>query len=172
MEGLTDCVSDGSEKKLTVLSHLTGENETKQLTENTDYTAIYSNNVHPYTLTPDDAGFDSEKAPKVTLYGTGNYCGKAEHYFTISENTAAAPSITTGSLPDGKVGEAYSQTLTATGTTPITWSIDCGDLPCRSEPEQGHRRDQRHAYRGREPPDSPSRPPTARAAIRRSYLLR
>ena len=127
MEGLTDCVSDGSEKKLTVLSHLTGENETKQLTENTDYTAIYSNNVHPYTLTPDDAGFDSEKAPKVTLYGTGNYCGKAEHYFTISENTAV-PSITTNTLPNGKVGEAYSQTLIATGTEPITWSIS-GELP-------------------------------------------
>ena len=128
LEGLTDCVSDGSEKKLTGLSHQTGENETKQLAENTDYTASYSNNVHPYTLTPDDAGFDSEKAPKVTLYGTGNYCGKAEHYFTISENAAAAPSITTSSLPDGKVGEAYSHTLTATGTAPITWSID-GGLP-------------------------------------------
>ena len=129
MEGLTDCVYDGSEKKLTGLSHQTGENETKQLAENTDYTASYSNNVHPYTLKPDDEGFDSEKAPKVTLYGTGNYCGKAEHYFTISESTAAAPSITTSSLPDGKVGEAYSQTLTANGTTPITWSIDGGNLP-------------------------------------------
>ena len=84
MEGLTDCAYDGSEKKLTGLSHKTGENETKQLTENTDYTATYSNNVYPYTLNPNDAGFDPEKAPKVTLYGTGNYCGKAEHYFTIS----------------------------------------------------------------------------------------
>ena len=128
LEGLTDCVSDGSEKKLTGLSHQTGENETKQLAENTDYTASYSNNVHPYTLKPDDEGFDSEKAPKVTLYGTGNYCGKAEHYFTISENTAAAPTITTSSLSDGKVGEAYSQTLTANGTEPIIWSID-GGLP-------------------------------------------
>ena len=128
LEGLTDCVSDGSEKKLTGLSHQTGENETKQLAENTDYTASYSNNVHPYTLTPDDAGFDPAKAPKVTLYGTGNYCGKAEHYFTISENAAAAPSITTSSLPDGKVGEVYSQILTATGTTPIKWSIS-GALP-------------------------------------------
>ena len=90
LEGLTDCVSDGSEKKLTGLSHQTGENETKQLAENTDYIAVYSNNVHPYTLTPDDAGFDSEKAPKVTLYGTGNYCGKAEHYFTISAEAPAA----------------------------------------------------------------------------------
>ena len=129
MEGLTGCVSDGSEKKLTGLSHQTGENETKQLTENTDYTASYSNNVHPYTLKPDNEGFDSEKAPKVTLYGTGNYCGKAEHYFTISESAAAAPSITTSSLPDGKVGEAYSQILTATGTTPIKWSISGGARP-------------------------------------------
>ena len=128
LEGLTDCVSDGSEKKLTGLSHQTGENETKQLTENMDYTAIYSNNVNPYTLTPDDAGFDPEKAPKVTLYGTGNYCGKAEHYFTISENTAV-PSITTNTLPNGKVGEAYSQTLTADGTTPITWSVSGSALP-------------------------------------------
>ena len=129
LEGLTDCVSDGSEKKLTGLSHKTGENETKQLAENTDYTASYSNNVHPYTLTPGDEGFDSKKAPKVTLYGTGNYCGKAEHYFTISENATAAPSITTDTLPNGKVGEAYSQTLTADGTTPITWGIDSGNLP-------------------------------------------
>ena len=129
LEGLTDCVSDGREKKLTGLSHQTGENETKQLTENTDYTAIYSNNVHPYTLKPDDAGFDPEKAPKVTLYGTGNYCGKAEHYFTISESTAAAPTITTDTLPNGKVGEAYNHTLTADGTTPITWSVSGGALP-------------------------------------------
>ena len=127
LEGLTDCAHDGSEKKLTGLSHQTGENETKQLTENTDYTASYSNNVHPYTLKPDDAGFDPEKAPKVTLYGTGNYCGKAEHYFTISENAAAAPTITTDTLPGGKVGEAYSQTLSATGTTPIRWSVENGN---------------------------------------------
>ena len=92
MEGLTDCAYDGSEKKLTGLSHKTGENETKQLTENTDYTADYSNHVYPYTLNPNDAGFDPKKAPKVTLYGTGDYCGKVEHYFTISGD--AQPSYT------------------------------------------------------------------------------
>ena len=92
MEGLTDCAYDGSEKKLTGLSHKTGGNETKQLTENTDYTATYSNNVYPYTINPNDAGFDPEKAPKVTLYGTGDYCGKAEHCFTISGD--AQPSYT------------------------------------------------------------------------------
>ena len=93
MEGLTDCAYDGSEKKLTGLSHETGENETKQLTENTDYTASYSNHVYPYTLNPSDAGFDPEKAPKVTLYGTGNYCGKAEHYFTISGSAQPAYTV-------------------------------------------------------------------------------
>ena len=40
-----------------------------------------------------------------------------------------APTITTTTLPGGKVGEAYSQTLTATGDHPITWSVDSGDLP-------------------------------------------
>ena len=93
MDGLTDCAYDGSEKKLTGLSHKTGENETKQLTENTDYTASYSNHVYPYTLNPSDEGFDPEKAPKVTLYGTGDYCGKAEHYFTISGDAQPAYTV-------------------------------------------------------------------------------
>ena len=93
MEGLTDCAYDGSEKKLTGLSHKMGENETKQLTENTDYTATYSNNVYPYTLNPNDAGFDPKKAPKVTLYGTGDYCGKVEHYFTISGSAQPAYTV-------------------------------------------------------------------------------
>ena len=37
--------------------------------------------------------------------------------------------ITTDALPDGKVGETYSQTLAADGTAPITWSISGGALP-------------------------------------------
>jgi len=40
-----------------------------------------------------------------------------------------APTITTASLPNGTVGTAYSQTLSATGDTPITWSIPTGTLP-------------------------------------------
>ena len=48
---------------------------------------------------------------------------------TVTVNApATAPNIITDTLPDGKVGEAYSQTLTANGTAPITWSID-GGLP-------------------------------------------
>jgi hypothetical protein len=40
-----------------------------------------------------------------------------------------APTITTTTLPNGTVGAAYSQTLTATGTAPITWTLDSGTLP-------------------------------------------
>ena len=40
-----------------------------------------------------------------------------------------APAITTDILPGGKVDEAYRQTLTANGTTPIIWSIENGGLP-------------------------------------------
>lgn len=38
------------------------------------------------------------------------------------------PVITTSSLPGGTVGSAYSQTLVATGTAPITWSIISGSI--------------------------------------------
>jgi len=47
----------------------------------------------------------------------------------LSITITAAPTINTSSLPGGNVGRAYSQTLNATGTTPITWSINGGKLP-------------------------------------------
>ena len=43
--------------------------------------------------------------------------------------TATAPVITTGSVAAGTVGTAYSQTLAASGTAPITWSVIGGSLP-------------------------------------------
>jgi hypothetical protein len=42
---------------------------------------------------------------------------------------AVAPTITTATLLGGTVGTAYNQTLAATGTAPITWTIDNGNLP-------------------------------------------
>ncbi|MEG0092333.1 MAG: immunoglobulin domain-containing protein, partial [Oscillospiraceae bacterium] len=39
------------------------------------------------------------------------------------------PTITTTALKGGVVGTAYTDTLTATGTTPITWAIATGTLP-------------------------------------------
>jgi len=43
--------------------------------------------------------------------------------------TAVAPTITTATLPNARVGQAYNQTLAATGATPITWSVTSGNLP-------------------------------------------
>ena len=40
-----------------------------------------------------------------------------------------APVITTASLTNGMLTKAYNQTLTATGTAPVTWSLDSGSLP-------------------------------------------
>ena len=51
--------------------------------------------------------------------------------FDATEGTyvPTKPAITTVALPDGKVGDAYNQTLAATGTNPIAWSIETGTLP-------------------------------------------
>jgi endoglucanase len=44
-------------------------------------------------------------------------------------STDEAPSVITASLPNGKVGAVYDQTLTASGTSPIAWSVTAGSLP-------------------------------------------
>ena len=54
--------------------------------------------------------------------------GKLEGTPTGNGTVKIAPTITTESLPDGEVGTAYSQTLTATGDAPITWTVS-GTLP-------------------------------------------
>ena len=52
-------------------------------------------------------------------------------YTTTSSTpvTGTAPTITTSSLPSGRAGQSYSQTLSASGSTPITWSVSSGSLP-------------------------------------------
>ena len=47
---------------------------------------------------------------------------------TGSGTVKIVPTITTGSLPEGTVGTAYSQTLEATGDATITWTVS-GNLP-------------------------------------------
>ena len=52
--------------------------------------------------------------------------------FTVkltATEAGTAPTISTTALGDGQVSAAYSQTLTATGSTPITWTIASGSLP-------------------------------------------
>ena len=48
---------------------------------------------------------------------------------SLGDSVKYTPTITTATLTDGRVGEPYSASLGADGTTPITWSITTGSLP-------------------------------------------
>lgn len=48
---------------------------------------------------------------------------------SLGDSVKYAPTITTTDLPNGTVDTAYSQTLIADGTAPITWRITDGSLP-------------------------------------------
>ena len=76
------------------------------------------------TGTPTTAG-PASFTIKVTDAGSNS----ATQAYTINI-AAAALKIATGSLPDGQVGVAYSQTLQATGGSgALTWSVSTGTLP-------------------------------------------
>ena len=95
------------------------------------------------TLETTGAGVFSVKSTYNTIEGktatvspalTGNDYAESvilTYTFDATEGTyvPTKPAITTVTLPDGKVGDAYSQTLAATGTNPITWNVETGDLP-------------------------------------------
>lgn len=50
-----------------------------------------------------------------------------ERVFTLK--VFLRPAIITETLPDGRVGDAYSATLSATGRGPFNWSLSAGALP-------------------------------------------
>jgi hypothetical protein len=62
--------------------------------------------------------------PQAGAYDIGAY------EYIVSTTSASPLRMTTSSLPNGTVGEAYSQTLAATGgTAPYSWTITSGILP-------------------------------------------
>jgi hypothetical protein len=63
----------------------------------------------------------------VTATDTAGNSSAAKSLSITITAAPTAPTITTASLPNGTVGIAYSQTLTASGTSPITWTS--GDNP-------------------------------------------
>ena len=65
----------------------------------------------------------------LTNNGTINNSGTLPDNINGTGTVNHAPTITTDSLPNGTEGTSYSQTLTATGTAPITWSVTSGSLP-------------------------------------------
>jgi C1A family cysteine protease len=69
-------------------------------------------NTYSFTVKATNAAGSTEKALSIVITAT-----------------PVAPMINTASLPGGTVGVAYSQTLSASGTAPITWSVASGTLP-------------------------------------------
>ncbi len=77
--------------------------------------------------TPTTAG-DFNVIVKATN-GAGDDTKALSINISLAPIAPVAPTITTISLASGTVGAAYSQTLTATGDSPITWSLESGTLP-------------------------------------------
>lgn len=75
------------------------------------------------TGTPTTAG-----SFNVTIGVSDALGGVSTKAYTIT--IAAAPAVTTSSLPNGEVGAAYAATLTGSGgTPPYTWTLAAGSLP-------------------------------------------
>ena len=74
----------------------------------------------------------------VTTTGSGTLTnsGTINNSGTLPEtiNGNQPPKITTASLPNGTVNEEYNQTLAATGSDTITWSVTSGSLPTGLSP--------------------------------------
>jgi len=89
---------------------------------------------------------DGEDISFETIYADGSLGGRftSENGWTVVNgklpglfgksvnlpgHLCAFPIINTENLQDGKIGVEYSQTLSAYGTIPITWSLESGYLP-------------------------------------------
>jgi len=98
---------------------------TGEANEGSEYTN--ANNGSPTTFSE---GFEITSAGVVTATAslTGSQDVTLEALIATFYKTT--PAITTTSLPNGTIGQAYSQTLGAVGgTTPYTWGITGGALP-------------------------------------------
>ena len=60
-----------------------------------------------------------------------NAAGSNSKQLSLTVNAPATPPsiVTSSPLPSAVTGAAYSQTLVASGTTPITWAVTSGTLP-------------------------------------------
>ena len=66
----------------------------------------------------------------VTATSTADSTKSASAAVTVDPATQQSLQITTGSLPQGDQGVAYSETFSASGgTTPYTWSVSAGTVP-------------------------------------------
>jgi hypothetical protein len=69
---------------------------------------------------------DGSNNPQYNIY-TDNYF--VVYSDDVNQSVPTPPTIITTTLPNGREGLAYDQTLVASGTSPITWSLVSGELP-------------------------------------------
>ena len=99
-------------------SILIGMGDVSKVSSVKGYSSSYNITITTsYDATTGIAVFDSR--PRQVKYDYDTGMGMMDVTLSVS---ATKPTITTSALPDGSVGTAYDFTLTATGTTPITWS--------------------------------------------------
>ncbi len=96
---------------------------------NYSMTAVEANGGMASNATIEDGSFFSYDGTSWTTGKSKNYNATIKAFTVTGTSSGTAPSITTASLPDGQVSTAYSETLTATGTSSITWSVSSGTLP-------------------------------------------
>ncbi len=64
-----------------------------------------------------------------TITATNSGGSDSKEYTVTVADDVAAPVISLGSFGEATVGSAYSQTVTVTGTAPITFAVSAGSLP-------------------------------------------
>lgn len=80
-----------------------------------------------YEVTQDGGAFLADQA--VDANGVLAFTGTAGAYAITQTGTATAPTITTTTLSNGVLGQAYSATLAASdGALPLTWDVSAGSL--------------------------------------------
>ena len=82
-----------------------------------------------WTASPSGAGTFANASAVSTTFTMPNQNVHITANWTEDTPLITAPTITTTVLPSGRVGQAYTSQLIATGSVPITWSISSGNLP-------------------------------------------
>lgn len=94
-----------------------------------DYVSAIESRYRGSTVNEGESYFASANSPVSSDWtdgkriSTGPFNAFIKAFTVPSSTEIVKPSITSSRLPDGKTGERYSYTLTASGTNPITWSV-------------------------------------------------
>jgi uncharacterized protein YjdB len=109
------------------ITGLTAENITITSISGTATNGIVSGSGKNWSITVSDVK-QGEVSVGVSSFGAYTISG-SPRTINVYSSSPTKPTIITSSLLAGTVGTAYSQILSASGTEPITWSMEQGNLP-------------------------------------------